>query len=302
MIVDCYTHAWDNLGQLGKCLPPNGGLSRPPGPAHASLSRHLVAAEPVDRTIVIGFKSHYLEAEIPNARIAEFVHDHSDTLIGFAGIDPSRPKDAITDLRRTRDEWLMRGVAVAPAAQDFHPSSSNAMSVYAEAARLNLPVLFHAGPFICPQTRLEFARPFLLDEVARELPNLRIIVAHLGYPWVEETVVLLGKHANVFAEISGLLHRPWLAYQALLSAWQHGVMDKLLFGSGFPASTAAESIETLYGLNHLVHGTHLPVIPREQLRGIVQRDALGLLGIASPSASQPSRPSQEVLDFEHEVA
>ena len=98
--------------------------------------------------------------------------------------------------------------------------------------------------------------------------------------------MLLAKHPNVYAEISWILHRPWEAYQALLGAHESGVTDKILFGSGFPFLSAAASIESLYRINHLVHGTNLPTIPREALRGIVERDALTLLGIDHPAAAQ----------------
>lgn len=314
MIIDCHTYTWESLDQLGRCLPGTGRpttaadaaapvSSRSVSVLQAGISRHLAAAEPVDRSIVLGFKSRYLGADIPNERVAAYVHDHNDRLIGFAGIDPSTPREAVADLKSAKEELFMRGAAVAPAAQDFHPSSSHAMSVYAEVERLGLPILFHTGPFMTPATRLDFARPFLLDEVAREFPNLKIVIAHLGYPWVEETIVLLGKHPNLFADISRLLHRPWMAYQSLLSAFQHGVMDRLLFGSGFPFSTPAQCIEDLYSINHLVHGTGLPTIPREQLRGIVQRDTLSLLGLASPAAAPSMIPANAVdqFDLEHET-
>ena len=285
MIVDCYTHTWDSVEQLGRCAPANGRQlpfpDRPMDPRQATPARHADAAEPVDATLVLGFTAHYLGAEIPNDQVAAYVRTAPDRLIGLAGIDPSEPKEAIAELERARSDLRMPGVAVAPAAQDFHPSSSQAMLVYGEVARLRMPILFHTGVFVTASTKMEYARPVLLDEVARELPDLKIVIAHLGFPWVTETVVLLAKHPNVYAEISWLLPQPWQAYQALATAYQFGVMDKLLFGSGFPFASAAEAIETLYGLNHLVHGTNLPSIPRDQLRGIVERDALGLLGIAS---------------------
>jgi len=97
---------------------------------------------------------------------------------------------------------------------------------------------------------------------------------------VEETICLLGKHANVYADVSGLLMRPWQAYNALVSAHQHHVIDKLLFGSDFPHTSVAECIESLYSVNKLAQGTSLPVVPREDLRGIVEREALPLLGLA----------------------
>ena len=51
-----------------------------------------------------------------------------------------------------------------------------------------------------------------------DVPGLRMVVAQLGQPWVDETIVMLGKHGNVFADVSGLLGRPWQAYNALVSA------------------------------------------------------------------------------------
>ena len=290
MIVDCFTHTWDSDAKLGRCIPRNEhskSASPPPGVSddEAGCERHLAASEPVDATIVLGFKSRYLDADIGNDRVAAYVTSHRDRLIGFAGIDPSNPTEAMDDMARANEELAMPGLAVAPAAQDYHPTDSRAMRVYAEAARRGMPILFHTGIHLSAATKLEYAQPVLLDEIARELPDLRLVVAHMGYPWVHETIALLAKHSNVYTDISWLLHQPWQAYQALLSAYQYGVMEKLLFGSGFPAAFASHCIEDLYSINHLVHGTNLPTIPREQLRGIVERDSLSLLGL---SASRPS--------------
>jgi hypothetical protein len=293
MIVDCYTHTWDSATTLGRLDPETASPCVPklPRAGGASAARHLAAAEPVGTSIVHGFKSAYFDAEISNDHVAGYVRGHAHKMIGFAGVDPSNPRQAITELRRAQAELGLRGVAVAPPAQDFHPSNSQAMLVYAEAAALGMPVLFHSGVHITSATKMEYARPALLDEVARELPNLRIVVAHLGAPWVAEMVTLIAKHENVFSETSWLLAQPWQAYQALLCAYEHGVTHKLLFGSGFPHASAAMCIEALYSINHPCHGTNLPTIPRECLRGIVERDSLALLGIAAPRPATPAQPA-----------
>jgi predicted TIM-barrel fold metal-dependent hydrolase len=304
MIVDCYTHIWESPAQLGRDLPDGSGrIPLPPraplGQAStaAGVERHLEASRTADTTIVLGFRSHYLGAEIPNEMVAAYVRQHPEKLVGFAGIDPAVPREAIEEMKRARDAG-MPGVGVAPCAQDYHPTDTRAMSVYAKACEWQIPVLFHPGIHMGTACKLEYARPVLLDEVAREFPDLKILIAHMGYPWVPETVVLLAKHANVYSDISWLLHHPWDGYQALLAASHHGVLDKLLFGSGFPYTSAAHCIEALYSINHLVQGTNLPTLPREQLRGIVERDALDLLGIrpAAETRGSPSASSQAVLD------
>lgn len=307
MIVDAYTHIWDSPDQLGRSvdnLRLRGRSQRHAGAVEvgeeglpvASATNHLLACKHTDHAIVLGFKSHYLQADIPNEYVAEYVQDHPGKLLGFASVDPSRPREALEELERAHRELGLKGVAVAPAAQDFHPSSSNALLIYERVNELGLPLLVHQGIYFSSQSKLEYGRPALLDEIAREFPDLKIVIAHMGYPWLHETVVLLEKHFNVFADVSGLLMQSWLAYNALLSAFQYGVIDRLLFGSGFPFTSAVDCIEALYSINQICQGTSLPIIPREQLRGIVERPTLELLGIPSVSASsQSSRPSFEPL-------
>ena len=74
MIVDCYTHTWESTEQLGRCIPSNGrqapAMPDYADPKRTGVARHLAAAEPVDATIVLGFKSHYLNAEIPDDQVA----------------------------------------------------------------------------------------------------------------------------------------------------------------------------------------------------------------------------------------
>ncbi len=302
MIVDCHTHIWESPDQLGlsdkelrdgglRGLRPRTDSDRWPD---ASMECHFRASEPVDKSFVLSFKSRYLGIEIPTALVSSYVRRHPDKLIGVAGIDPTNLEEALAELELAHDKLGMKAITVSPAAQDFHPADSRAMQVFAEAARMGMPVLVDHGHFRVA-SKMEFARPVLLDEVARELPQLKLVISHMGYPWVDECIVLLGKHPNIYADISSLLHRPWQAYNALMSACQYGVIDKLLFGSDFPYTSATAAIESLYRINQLVTGTNLPTVPRTQLAAIVERDTLGLLGIAA-AQPRPAASQSEFLD------
>lgn len=292
MIVDCHTHIWQSPDQLGRA--DLGELTRR-GRSYASRALHghrtgwrtIPAADPdhhwaqsnaVDVSIVLGFKSRYLQAEIPNRLVAEYVRRDPKRLIGFAGVDPTDPA-ATDELAHAHGELKLRGVTLSPGNQDFHPSDTRAMRVYDLAEKLGMPLLFHPVSHYTQDGKLEYAHPALIDEVARSFPRLRIIVAQMGWPWIDETTCLLGKHAHVYADVSGLLGHSWHAYNALVSAFEYGVIEKLLFGSNFPYTSATECIEALYSLNQLAQGTNLPVVPREQLRGIVERDTIELLGL-----------------------
>ncbi len=295
MIVDCHTHIWQSPDQLGPAdLGDPSRAARARGvrltPTGRALRRTIPAADPdfhwaeqeqasIDKSIVLGFKSKYLKSDIPNHFVADYVRRAPDKLIGFAGIDPTDGKGAIDELNMAKLELRLKGVTLSPANQDFHPSDSRAMKVYERCEELKMPILFHPGAHFIEQSKIEFGRPYLIDEIARSFPKLKIVVGQLGQPWIDETIVLLGKHPNVFADISGLLNRPWQAFNTLVNAYQYGVIEKLLFGSDFPYTTASDTIEALYSLNQMVQGTNLPLVPRDQLRGIVERDAVSLLGI-----------------------
>jgi predicted TIM-barrel fold metal-dependent hydrolase len=293
MIVDCHTHIWQSPDQLGELeLGDSSRLARARNPRPALAGRgtwrnvpaadadhHWAQTSLVDKSIVLAFKSKYLRAEIPNRYVADYVKRFPQKLIGFAGIDPTE-RAAVDELRAARADLQLRGLTLSPANQDFHPTDSRAMRLYAEAEKLGMPILVHTVGQFSEHSKLEFARPYLFDEVARCFPKLRIVIAQLGQPWVDEAICLLGKHPNVYADVSGLLARPWQAYSALVAAHQSQVIDKLLFGSDFPFTSVTECIEALYSINQLAQGTNLPVVPREALRGIVERDALGLLGLS----------------------
>jgi predicted TIM-barrel fold metal-dependent hydrolase len=291
VIVDIHTHIWQSPEQLGQMDLGEVRYLRAKARSVAGGARtawrtvpsgdpdyHWQQSRTVDKSIVLGFKSRYLHAEIPNRYVADYVKRYPQKLIGFAGIDPTEPC-AAEELRIAKEDLQLRGITLSPANQDFHPSDSRAMAVYAEAERLGMPILLHPSAQFTEESKLEYARPYLLDEVARTFPEARLVIAQLGQPWLDETICLLGKHRNVFADVSGLLSRPWQAYNALVSCHQAGVIEKLLFGSDFPYTNAEECIESLYSINQLAQGTNLPVVPREALRGIVERDALALLGL-----------------------
>jgi len=292
MIVDCHTHVWQSPTQLGSVdlgeLSP--GERRIPvrlSPSGKPIYRELPTADPddhfeqtraVDKAIVLGFKSTYLKAEVPNQFISDYVKKDADRLIGFAGIDPT-DESAVDDVLHAREVLGLRGIAISPGGQDFNPTDTRAMAVYEKAMELKMPIVFHPGGLMSEQSKLEHSRPFLIDEVARSFPNLKIVIAQMGQPWVDETIAMIAKHPNVYADISGLLLRPWPAFNALANASSYGVIDKLLFGSDYPYTRPSDCIESLFSINQLVQGTNLPVVPREELRGIVERDTLELLGL-----------------------
>ncbi|MBI9017298.1 MAG: amidohydrolase family protein [Phycisphaerae bacterium] len=275
MIIDCHSHIWpstDCLGQAERFSCISG-----PKATEKEFFEHLEATEPADITFVLGFVSDLLGSEIPNNYIKEYMATAPDKLIGFAGIDPHRP-ESVENVQKYREEGFS-GLVLSPACQGFHPCHTRAMEIYSLASEFGMPVYLLYGDTLPSSAIMENAEPRALDEVARNFPDLKIIISHLGFPWIEQTVALLAKHKNIFADIAGLTDKPWQAYRSLNIAYEYDVIDKLLLGSDYPKFTIAEAIESLYNLNKLTLDMSLPAVPRENLKNIVERDAMTLLGL-----------------------
>ena len=300
MIIDLHTHAWSNLEQLGREV---AGKLRARAANRLAIfdagpAAHERAMMCVDGALVFGFRSQRLGARIPNELVAELVGRDRKRL-GVCGVDPMCG-DALDQLEAGHALGMV-GTTLSPACQGFHPAHSAAMRVYERCAELTMPLFVTTLEPLTPNSVLEFGRPVLWDEVAQSFPNMPIVIGNLGYPWIDETLVMLGKHPNVFADIAGVASRPWQLYNALLSATSLGVMEKLLFGSGFPFDTPAKAIEALYSVNSYSHGTQLPSVPRSLIRGIVERDSLACLGIESEIIAASREPldddAREIADL-----
>ena len=106
-----------------------------------------------------------------------------------------------------------------------------------------------------------------------------MIVAHMGHPWINETLVVIRKHPHLYSDISALHYRPWQFYNALIAAKEYGVLDKLLFGSDYPFTTPEAQIEGLQNLDRLVEGTHLPRLSADEIDRLIHSPTLACLGL-----------------------
>ncbi len=120
-----------------------------------------------------------------NAHVADVVRGHADRLIGFAVVDPRDPA-APEHLRHAVETLGLRGVKMVPTG--WYPYDAEVQPVFAEARRLGVPLLFHSGIFIDGRSG-RFCRPTFF-EALRDHPGLKVTLAHLGWPWVDEAIAV----------------------------------------------------------------------------------------------------------------
>lgn len=270
MIVDVHTHLPKHRHPV-QVEKPQYYLARPGHPVNMDLSwdDHYRAMKNVDKAIVCGRADD----------VAEYVNMHPEKLVGFFTVDP-REENAVANVERGVKELGLKGLGeIGPTYDGYDPFSEKACAVYAKAQSLGIPILFHFGTQPTRWGPLEYAHPRLVEKIALAFPDLKIVVSHMGHPWMEDTIVLVRKQPNVYSDISALFYRPWQFYNGLVICKEYDQMHKLLFGTDFPVTTPEETIEHVRNVNGFVEGTKLPRVPLDEIEQIIDRDALRLLGV-----------------------
>jgi len=189
---------------------------------------------PIDAEITRGWR-------VTNDYAASLVKRFPQAFIGaFAAIDPWKGQAAIKELDRAVKELGMIGVKFQQSIQEFYPNDRRFYPIYEKAVELGVPVLFHAGTTGAGaglpgggRFRLDYTRPIpYIDDVAYDFPELTIIMAHPGWPWVEEQIAVLLHKGNVYLDLSGWAPR---YFPETLKREVNGrLQDKVFYGSDYP--------------------------------------------------------------------
>ncbi|MEM7124485.1 MAG: amidohydrolase family protein [Pseudomonadota bacterium] len=275
MLIDWHTNLWlpEHLGpEQREEMGVRTGKS-----IAADPDAHLAGvAAMADKFVVLTLRWNQLGIHVPNEFVADYVGRFPDRAIGFACVDP-HDDDAPEELERAVIELGLRGLKISPVYAGYDPWSKEAWRLYEVANRLAIPLLWHQSAAYPAASMLEYGNPILLDKIARAFPDLPMIIAHVGQPWIGETVVLLRKHKQLFADLSARYYRQWQCYNALMLALDYKVTDQLLFGSDFPMQTTQEALSSFRAINDWGEDVTLPRFPDEIIEDIISNRPFNLI-------------------------
>jgi predicted TIM-barrel fold metal-dependent hydrolase len=177
--------------------------------------------------------------KISNEEIAELAHKNSDVAIPFASVNPHRGAEGVAMAKRLIREHKVRGFKFHPSVQEFYPNDRLAYPLYEVIAEAKLPALFHTGQTgVGANTkagggiRLKYSQPMLLDDVAADFPDMKIIIAHPSWPWQDEALSVCMHKPNVYIDLSGW--SPKYFPPQLVQYANNQLRSRILFGSDFP--------------------------------------------------------------------
>jgi len=206
---------------------------------------------------------------VPNEYVFEFCQGF-DVFVPFCTINPSLSKDPGKDFQKYI-RMGARGIKLYPSYSFFYPNDSALYPVYAIAQDYQLPVLVHTGSSIFKGSKIKYADPIHLDDVATDFPELPILMAHCGRGlWYERAFFLSKLHPNLYLEISGLPPKNLLKYFPDLEK----NIYKVVYGSDWPGiQTIGQNIEAISNLplsdkaiEKILYGNAAQILERTKIK------------------------------------
>ena len=220
-------------------LPP--GLFAADDPLRGTPGGLLAAMDNlgIDRAVVFA----PLPGFIPDAREAnqwlwEQVRDN-ERFTGFMTLNPVDSR-SLPLMQEFAAKGLC-GLKIHPPAFRARLDDEAAYPFYELAATLSLPILFHTGVH---GWLLENYMPILLDRVAHQFPDLKIIVEHMGgWEFFDQALAVVRNNRNCYAGITSTLAAQWawyltpdrLRYMALMVG-----VERVIFGTDYPFRTSED--------------------------------------------------------------
>ena len=192
---------------------------------------------------------------------------------GFASVDP-RKETAAAQLRRAFTEYGLVGLYLNTARLHMFPDDERLTPLYELCRELDKPIVFQAGFCLETNALAKFCRPMDFEPVVNRYPTVNMCLAHVGWPWVQETAALLLKYPNLYTNPAlrsfdgpGQIYRK-VFLEDMGEYWvEHNIADQVMFGSDSPRIRPVRSKRGLDSLN----------FSRETLEKIYCRNALRFL-------------------------
>ena len=193
----------------------------------------------IDGAVILGQDTHatsnpaFRNYTMKNEDLARLATRSKDRLIPFAGVDPNAGIGAAKELRNSVARLGMRGLKVHGSANSVYLNDRKLMfPIYEVCQELGLPILFHTGTTGLGDCEIRYSRTELLDEVCQCFPDLKVVMAHFGWPWPEVALAIALRNPNVFIDVSGW--KPKYIPSSVFPYLNGILQDRFLFGTDYP--------------------------------------------------------------------
>jgi predicted TIM-barrel fold metal-dependent hydrolase len=143
------------------------------------------------------YRNKWMYMDTQLEEVAQYTRRYPSRFVGLAGYNPFRIKESLQEIDRAVKDYGFKGVYVHIYGFDIPLHDAKMYPLYAKCDELKIPVSIQVG-HVLEAMPSEHARPIYLDRIASDFPELKIVGAHTGWPWVEELISVCYKWDNVY--------------------------------------------------------------------------------------------------------
>ena len=183
---------------------------------------------------------------MPLEVVAEAVAKYPKRFLGLVGIDPFMGMDGVRELEHAVTNLGFVGAHLYPHWFDLAPNQARYYPFYAKCIELGVPIQMQVGQSLIYSKEYRcrsVGRPITLDDIACDLPELKLIGTHVGIPWHEEMIAMSWKHENVYMATDAHSPKYWPE-----SVWKYinsYGQDKVIFGTDFPVLRFGRTVDEI---------------------------------------------------------
>ncbi len=206
-----------------------------PSPAAQQQSMELLLGEMdeagVDKGVVVGRLAGTL-GSVPNSDVQAIVAAHPQRFIGAASIDPTSRKGACETISAAVQAGF-KLINIEPGSYlvPMYADDRRLYPIYAHCEDLGVPVIMMVGGTAGPD--LSYSDPIRTDRVLADFPQLKVIVAHGGWPWVTEILHIAFRRTNMYLSPDMYFSR-MPGWEEYVKAADTFLADRMLYASSFP--------------------------------------------------------------------
>jgi predicted TIM-barrel fold metal-dependent hydrolase len=149
----------------------------------------------------------------------------------LALLDPERGMAGVSEIRTRLDEPWVVGCYLHTHSWDRRLDHADYYPFYALCAEAGVPAAMQAGTSGGLMAS-ECGRPIGIDRPALYFPEVRFVLSHLGWPWVDEAIAMALKFPNVYLGTGAYPPRHWSP--AVRDFLTGPGRNKVVFGTNFP--------------------------------------------------------------------
>ena len=183
------------------------------------LAKVLAANFTSEGDIKLPTRIFHLYPNPKNEPIFQAVADKPDRFLGWVFVNPQGGKDQIQELNKWKDKSGFIGVKSHPFWHRYQPIEL--LPVAVQLAKIGKPLLIHAG----------FDAHGHYDVLLQKVPDLKIILAHAGFPLYSDTWEKTKNNRNVYIDLS---QSSYLNEKTTWQAIKYLGIEKCLFGTDGP--------------------------------------------------------------------